>query len=96
MLLSNGLSVNAAQTAEVIQANESENLIGGGAHFTLVDAVNLWIHDARDFDHGREWHSEKTAANTEKQSLDTRKSQRRAKLNGGAAAFLGGDMKRFP
>jgi len=27
-----------------------------------------------------------------KQSLDTRKSQRRAKLNGGAAAFLGGDM----
>src|SRR6266851_2710878 len=88
MFLSNRLGVDAAQTAKVVQPDEGENLFAKTEHFTLIHAVNLVVRDASDFHDGRERDSEKTAADAEKQSLNTRKSERRAELNRCSAAFL--------
>src|SRR6266849_1322283 len=88
MFLSKRLGVDAAQTAKVIQPNESENLVAKTQHFTLVDAVNLGIGDAGDFHNRRERDSEKTAADAEEQSLNAGKRERRTKLNGRATASL--------
>src|SRR6266849_1427119 len=92
MFLSNRLGIDAAQTAKVIQPNESKNLFAKPQHFTLFHAVNLRILNSSDFHNRRERDSEKTAADAEKQRLNTRKRERRTKLNCRAAAFLRRDM----
>src|SRR5258708_17047070 len=88
MFLSNRLGVDAAQTAKVVQPDEGENLFAKTEHFTLIHAVNLVVRDASDFHDGRERVSEKTAADAEEQSLNTRKSEPRAELNRCFATFL--------
>jgi len=75
-----------------ISANESENLIAETATFTLVDAVNLDPCMARDFNNGGQRPSEKTAPTRNSKVWNTCKSQRRAKLNRSAAAFLRRDV----
>src|SRR5882762_1200027 len=88
MFLSNRLGIDGAQTAKVIQANESKNLVAKTQHFTLVDAVNLGVRNACDFHDRGERNGEKTAADAEQQSLNTRKSEWRTKLNRCAAVFF--------
>src|SRR6266436_5218987 len=88
MLFSDRLRVDAAQTAKVIQPNESKNLLTKTQHFALVDAVNFGSRNACNVHDGGKRDGEKTAADAEKQSLDTREGERSAKLNRGAPAFL--------
>ncbi len=88
MFLSNRLCVDAAQTAKMVQPDESENLLAKTQHFALVDAVNFGSGNAGNFHDGGKRDGEKTAADAEKQSLDTREGERNAKLNRGAPAFL--------
>jgi len=87
MFFSDRLRVDAAQTAKVIQANESKNLLAKTQNFTLVDAVNFGSGDAGNFHDGGKRDGEKTAADAEKQGLDTREGERSAKLNRGARPF---------
>src|SRR5712692_6021787 len=58
----------------------------------LFHAVNLGIRNASDFHDRGERDSKKTAADAEQQCLNTRKSERRTKLNCCAAALLRRNM----
>src|SRR5262249_11754278 len=77
--------VNAA---ELVEADESKDLVAQAKHFALVHAMNLHVRDARDFDDGRKRDGEKTAADTEEKCLDAGESERCAKLNRRAFARL--------
>src|SRR5260370_8666227 len=81
MFLSNRLCVDAAQTAKMVQPDESENLLAKTQHFALVDAVNFGSGNAGNFPDGGKRDGEKTAAAPAKQSLDTRAGERNATLH---------------
>src|SRR5215831_714167 len=77
-----------------MQTHQRENLVAEAQNFALIHSVNFLVSDARNFNDGGEWNGKEAAADPEKQRLNASESQRDAKLESGAAAFLRADVDR--
>src|SRR6266403_1434119 len=92
MLFLNGLRIDAAQAAELVQTDQRENLVAETKDLTLVHAMDFMVRDARDFHDGGKRHREQAATHAEKQRLNAGEREWGAKLERRALAVFRGNL----
>ena len=77
---------------QAAQANHCQHLVAKTQNLAMVDAMNLFPRDPRNFHDRRDRHGEQTSADAEEQGLDAGESQRRTQLNGRSFSGIADDL----
>ncbi len=60
-----GRCSNGVNRGEMFEADEGQNLFAQAQNFALIDATDIALVDAGDFDDGGEWYCEQAATDAE-------------------------------